>query len=77
MHHAPDSEELPSNERIEFDKKWWLMRLSALASLLTLLIYFVFRFRCLIYAENIGGRQLALAWFFIAIELLVLSRCTW
>ena len=77
MHHAPDSEKLPSHERIEFDKKWWLMRLSALASLLTLLIYFVFRFFCLIYAETTGGRQLALAWFFIAIELLVLSWCTW
>ena len=53
------------------------MRFSALASLVTLLIYFVFRFFCLIYAETTGGRQLALAWFFIAIELLVLSWCTW
>lgn len=72
MHHAPDSKKLPSHERIEIDKKWWLMRFSALASLVTLLIYFVFRFFCLIYAETTGGRQLALAWFFIAIELLVL-----
>lgn len=45
--------------------------------LLSLLIYFVFRFCCLNYAETTDGRQLALAWFFIAIELLVLSRCTW
>ena len=77
MHHAPDSKKLPSHERIEVDKMWWLMRLSALASLLTLLIYFVFRFCFLIYAETIGSRQLALAWFFLAIELLVLSWCTW
>lgn len=67
MHHAPDSEKLPSHERIEVDKKWRLMRLSALAGLLTLLIYFVFRFCCLNYAETTGGRQLALAWFFTAI----------
>ncbi|OCL06230.1 glycosyltransferase family 2 protein [Glonium stellatum] len=37
-----------------------------------LITYFVFRFYCLLYAESIGGRQLALAWFFVAIELIVL-----
>lgn len=66
---------------------WYLMPPTAMCSLVSLILYFAYRFQCLLRAQNLiekqpgasvadGTTSLALAWLFLAIELLSLRKLT-